>query len=139
MTLPADSVRKLSQLLNPYTNLSQEQMVRAQLWVDPKDKYLLNSVFPLRGIETFMLAGLYQQVCKELRELNITSYSPENATIVTDLIARHLAPVSLSGERPITNESGGVDEVRQPHPNTPNLTPDVHKATKGRRGNKRGK
>lgn len=85
-------------LLNAY-DLPQAELERIQVWVDPEDKRLLNSVLPMRGLETYLFSNLLKQICKELRDSKTTSYTPDNARRLHLLIAGHLSPVSLTGKR----------------------------------------
>lgn len=83
-----------------------------------------------------MLSGLYKQVCLEIRSLGITSYTPENASAVQALIARHLTPVPTARDGHVAHDPRGSDEVRKPRKNNADKPADVHKATKSRQRNK---
>lgn len=121
------------QMLNAY-QMPQDEMVRVQVWIDPADKYLLNSVIPLHGVETYMISSFYKLVCQEIRAAKIATYSPENASAVQSIIVRHLTALPVSGTRPDSHEQRGNNEVHQPHSNAANKPSDVHKTDKSRRG-----
>lgn len=131
------NLRKLSQLVNPYDK-PQEELVRAQVWIDPDDKYLLTSVFPLRGIETALLAGVYKAVCTTLRKENLTSYSPENARRAQEIVTCFLTSLCTPGQGHSQHEQGGVDSVHESHTDAKNVSSNLHQTTSRRRGNIRG-
>lgn len=130
--------RQLHQILNPY-HMDQADMVKSQIWVDPEDKYLLNSVYPIRGVETLLLSGIYKKLCSQLRSENITSYSPENARRAHEIILSYITTLPTGGTGPIENVSGGTDAVSHPCKDSPDLTAHIRKAVKRGQRNGRGK
>lgn len=130
--------RQLHQVLNPY-QLDQREMVRTQIWVSPDDKYLLNSVYPIRGVETLLLSGIYKRLCAQLRSENITSYSPTNARRAHEIILGYITALPVSGTGPLQNVAGGTDEIPQPCTDAAHQSANLRKTTKGRQRNGGGK
>lgn len=120
----------LKQHLNPYTG-NREDMVRVQLQVDPKDVLYLRSIYPIKGLETFMLCSLYKNVCTDLRTQGITHFTPENAQHVYETILRYVAPPLPSRQVPGPNDQGGSGSVHKPRKAPKNKSPDDGQGVKG--------
>lgn len=135
---PDIPLSKLSQFINPYDK-PQNELVRAQVWIDPADKALLQNVFPLRGAETLLLANIYKIVCAKLRSENLTFYTPSNARRAQEIITSHLTLVCPTGQGHSQHDTRGANPVHQPHADTPNQPTNLHKTTKGGRGLDGGK
>jgi len=132
--------RQLHQILNPY-QLDQSEMARTQIWVSYPDKMLLNSVYPVRGVESLLLSGIYKRICEQLRQENITSYTPSNARRAHEIILSYITPLPIGGTRPVEDVTGGTDQVSQPCENTSDQSANIRKTTpRGQRngGSKRG-
>lgn len=130
--------RKLHQILNPY-QIDQKQMVRTQIWVAPDDKSLLNSVYPIRGVETLLLSGIYKRLCAQLRAEKLTSYSPENARRAHEIITSYITTLPTDGAGLVQDVARGTDEVSQSRADSADLAAHIRKAAKGRQRNDGGK
>jgi len=123
----------LKQLLNPYP-LDQTDMTRIQAWIDPADKHLLQSVYPIKGVETFMLCGVYKVIAQEIRDAGINHFTPENAEYVYKTILRHITPTQPPGERPSEHDKGGSKRVHGAHKASKNKSANAGKDPSGRPG-----
>jgi len=123
--------RQMRQLLNPY-QLDQTEMARVQVFVSFPDKALLNAVYPVRGVETLLLSGIYKRICEQLRKENITYYTPSNARRAHEIILGYITALPTGGYGLEQNVPRTVNPSPEPHTDAENISSDVCKTTPGR-------
>ena len=121
-------------ILNPFGN-DTSQLSRVQSWVDPHVVARIRSVCPLRGIETCAVASVYKGLNDLLVSLNLT-YTPENASFVSDFVLALPTLIQTAGERHYANVKDGARDARPAAKTASHKSADNGKGSTGGRGNR---
>ncbi len=77
---------------SPYDNIPEDQRIKLQAMVPECDKFLIQSVFPQRGILLFAVESFIYALANDLRKHGLTYYSPDNADALISLIRQRTDP-----------------------------------------------
>src|SRR5713101_2502363 len=78
-------------LTNPYPqprNEAEAELFRLQTYISGEDKSLLVGIRPMKGTAQTIINNLILNLCRDLRDLNITSFHPDADDILTVLTER---------------------------------------------------
>lgn len=118
---------------SPYDNVPESERVKLQAMVPQDDKFLIQSVFPQRGILLFAVESFVHALANDLKKYGINYYSDTNAECLIAFIRVRTNPelTNHKPERPHPRTASGLCESSS---ESPSESSDVHESPSGRIG-----
>lgn len=88
-------------LTNPFKDHDQDYLNKVSGRILPEIKTQISAICPDRGIHQIIISHFYSAIAAELKERNITFYTPENEQLLHDIIRRRTdkySPEQAAGE-----------------------------------------